>query len=108
MGVNVRVRDAFVASREFNDQVNFVMVREMLYKVGDPSSLVEPQRSLVASISRSPSTYGFPSTIVNDNAWDVGYDTWASDPEAQDGTIASACTKYFTMLTGMVLPEPAP
>ena len=90
----------------FIEQVNSIMVREMLHRYPDPNVLIEPERTLVASITRSPSTYGFPSTIVKDSAWGVGFDLWAENPEAQEGAIMGAVTKYFTMLTGLVLPDP--
>lgn len=105
-------RQAFTASGAFNSQVNAVVTEQALYKNElwhQQGKLDTATRERLAKVVQHPSSYGFPSAIVNSNGWNISYDTWASDPAGADGAILSAIGVLWELLTGIeepVAPQP--
>jgi len=109
-------RNAFVTSADFLAQVNGVVSRTAIYRVGAWAEPPKPPlddtiMNALANVARSPQNYGFPSVIVTDNNWNMTYDVWAADPPGADAEIESKVQAHWLMLTGIkepVAPEPEP
>lgn len=106
MGINNLQREAFIASPEFTNQVNAIVVREALYRNDTWPNIDANTRSILSQVARAPGHFGFPSTIVSDITWDVSFDTWAEDPPEAEQRIEGGVQKYWQLLTG-ITPPPA-
>lgn len=94
---------------DFNAQTNAIVQQEALYKANNVEGLDSYQLNILATVARSPATYGFAPIILADTAWSLTYDAWASDVAGAEGAIRSAVGVWFEFLTGYVPPAaPAP
>jgi hypothetical protein len=75
--------------------------------VAHPELLDEQRQNILATVARSPATYGFVTTMIADAGWGLTYDTWANDLKAAEGPILAGVQKYFNFLTGFT-PQPPP
>lgn len=107
MGISQLQRDAFKLSAVFNDQVNGILATETQYMYDTTADLTEMEKNILSQVAKMPNGYGFAAAIIADNAWQLMYDEWASDPEAQAGVISAAIHKKYKMLTGFE-PHPPP
>lgn len=102
MAISALQQSAFNLSVNFMDQVNSVVKQQALIKAeADPSN-----QSILASVVRNPSQFGFPPALVADAGWAVTYDAWANDPKTADQPILGLVQKWFNLLTGYVPPPP--
>jgi hypothetical protein len=108
MGISQLQRDAFAMSQSFRSQVEGEVTEYALYLNNQHSDLDQNNRNILASVIRSPSSYGFTQTIVADTTWAITYDGWAGDPNAAatKQAIASGVQAVFDLLTGFALPVP--
>jgi hypothetical protein len=102
MGVNVLQQQAFFNSVNFTQQVNAAVMSEALYKA-DPEhtpGINGSGRNQLANVVKNPAGYGFTQTIIADAGWGLTYDTWATNPNAQEGAILAGVQKAWPLLVG--------
>jgi hypothetical protein len=103
MAVSSLQREAFRLSPEFNQQVDGVVQQQALYQAEqlDPEDPNTPlTRDRMASVVRSPQTYGFTPAVVADAGWVITYDAWAADPAGAEGAILAGVQKVWPLLVG--------
>jgi len=108
MSINQLQRDAFNRSPDFTQQVYGIVTKEALYKASTWTNLTPQIRQELAIISKHPQDFGFVNTIISDVAWNIGYDTWATDPAAQVDAIGSAVNTWWQFCTGYANVQPPP
>ncbi len=112
MAISMLLREAFVASPNFNHQVEGVVTEQALYKNTaweQADKLNASTRQLLANVARQPQQYGFTRTIVSENSWSVTYDGWAADPASADYAILLGVQNTWLLLTGIdEPPDPVP
>ena len=111
MSINTFQRSAFANSAEFMAQVSGIVVEQALYKNDiwtQEGRLDDNTRAQLGQVARQPNSYGFHTTIVNDNTWTLGYDAWATDPPGATADIQGRVQKYWLMLTGIKEPVAPP
>jgi hypothetical protein len=89
---------------DFNAQTNAIVKQEALYKANNTEGLDASQQNILATVARSPATYGFVTIILADTAWSLTYDAWASDVAGAEGAIRASVGVWFDFLTGYVPP----
>jgi hypothetical protein len=105
MSISLLLRSAFIGSDDFNEQVNGIVSKTAIYRVGAwESNMDDNTRALLAQVAKSPQSYGFTSVIVTDNNWNMTYDAWAADPPGADGEIESKVQAHWLLLTGIKEP----
>jgi hypothetical protein len=111
MAISFLQQQGLGSSVDFNLQVNAVVTQEAMARAdngGHPEELDSNQQNTLATIARSPTTYGFTTIILADGGWGLTYDAWADDPKAADYPILVSVQKWFNFLTGYVPTPPAP
>lgn len=104
MAVSTLQRVAFESSANFVTQVEGVVRETAIYRNGQlvpGDEKTEEARRRYAALVREPGGFGFVPTIVADNAWNLTYDVWATDPEAQKPVIEAAVQAAWALLTGI-------
>ena len=110
MSISFLQQAALSTSPDFNAQANAIVQSEALYKANNTEGLDATQQNILATVVRSPATYGFVTTMLADSAWSLTYDAWASDVAGAEGAIRASVNVWFDFLTGYVPPvvvEPA-
>lgn len=108
MPISFLQQQALGSAPDFNAQTNAIVQEEALYKTNDPALDAE-RLNILATVARSPATYGFVTTMLADSAWSLTYDAWAADVAGAEGAIRAAIGKWFNLLTGFTpMPEPEP
>jgi len=105
MAISTLQQAALGSSGDFQAQVAAVVLKESLYKNETMTGLTQSDRDVLARVIQNPNGYGFTRTIIADVNWAVTYDTWASDPEAQNSRISEGVNQFYGLLTGF---NPAP
>ncbi len=100
MPVSQLQRDALATSDSFRSQVAGLVLEQALYLDGLYADMDSTNRNILAGVVKAPNSYGFERTMVSDNAWDVTYDQWATDPNAQKAVMEGFIQKHWTLLTG--------
>jgi hypothetical protein len=109
MAINQLQRQAFMLSQDFNAQVNGIVTQEAMYKADTWPNMTDSVRSQLSLVAKNPANFGFVNTIISDAAWNIGYDTWALDPDGQKGAISSSVDAWWQFCTGSPnVPPPAP
>ena len=104
MSINTLQKSAFVNSVDFAAQVHSIVVTQALYYNDvwtEQEVLDDNTRTQLGQVTRQPQIYGFHSTIVSDNTWNLGFDAWAADPPAAKAEIEGRVQKYWLLLTGI-------
>lgn len=106
MAISLLQRAAFVASVDFNHQVDGIVAKTAIYRSSAWAPLDDATRNALAQVAKTPSAAGFTSVIVADDNWSLTYDGWALNPPDADGEIESKVQTHWLLLTG--IKEPAP
>jgi hypothetical protein len=108
VAISFLIQQGLGNSVDFNAQVNAVVQQEALYKANNDPALDANQQYLLATVVRSPATYGFTTTMLADSAWSLTYDAWANDVAGAEGAIRASVGVWFEFLTGYVPTPSAP
>lgn len=109
MAINSLQRSAFLRTQEFVDQVNGIVSTEAMYKAESWANMNDTLYQNLSIVAKRPGDYGFVTTILADNNWNVGYDTWAENPSAQKGEIETKVNAWWQFCTGIENePPPSP
>lgn len=108
MAISLLQRNAFIASQDFNNQVNGIVSKTAIYRSGAWANIDDFTLNSLANAARSPQSYNFTPVIVTDNNWVMKYDEWAEDPPAADTVIESFVQTHWLLLTGIKEPVPEP
>lgn len=108
MAIATLQREALSTNSAFRAQVNEAVRTEALSK--NTPTLDDKNRSIIASVSRTPDAFAFPETIVADVDWAIKFDAYAADPTtaAINTAIQSNVEKVFNLLTGYSEPVVEP
>lgn len=108
MTIGPLIQQAFIGSLDFNGQVSSILVRQAVYKNETMPDLSDGSRDLIRRVVQNPASFGFASTMIAKNTWNISYDTWATDPAAQDGAIQAQIDALWDLLVGPLVNEPPP
>jgi len=106
MAISSLLRDAFITSVNFQNQVNGIVSKQALHMADSWTYIDAGTRNMLAQAARTPQSYGFTGVIVNDNNWSLTYDAWANDPPGANGVIETFVNTHWLLLTGIVEPVP--
>jgi hypothetical protein len=109
MPISSLLQEAFSSSTTFQIQVMDQVRWMALYLDNQNPNLDINNKNILASVLRNPGGYGFHTTIIADESWNLTFDPWAADPAAHsEEPIRRLVENKFSLLTTFNLPVAPP